>query len=716
LRIARYNRLALLFYLIVLAFSAPLALAIVQRWQLIQQVVVILWVGLTGGIVAHLVLEGLPLAGDEDADDLLQRLSGALGLDSPARRGPTGRWAFWLEPPKSLVFSSGDELGRAGEWLQARVVISNTALQPREVREAGLAAAEATALSEGLLGLKLATAVAGGTGDRRLWLDQAKSGSTEAPRAVLVDGFRRRDLGYHNYIVVGTVHRSAQGGSKKVWSNDLMRLICDEDHQAADEVERLVHQWERKSAAGSAQAPRAEVIVRPSPFRPVWDLDKTVVVLVGHDEASLAATVGEAFRDNRGFVLPDEDQFTLVKRRTGRFFREFRFGEALAAFVVLIASILLKPYYSQAWFSFRRNLPTLTPRFWAYLICSVALGVIVGTVVWVRGEKKILEKLAGSAFGLLNRMAARAEWARRSGQAADPDDAGRPTAGRPTAAGSATAGPTSLGQFIELVTRGSTEPLIVVGSTFGDHLTGASLRNLLGLPFRMDTVDLALAYELMDALGLATLGDNFRVAHVAGLNPGSSTAAGGPQGLGLSLDEVKGRDLIVLGSPLANSFTNCLFRCGADYRGSEWGRWADGRGDGEAAGSIRPGGCPFEDCCELGGTMAARAAETGHAPLHPWTLEPEMIAAKRRGGPVSYGFPWDTDAGLVHLVPNPAAPGHSVLVVFGYHRTGTDAAVSAVVAQAVGHGPVEARDSSYVVIKKQRDKKLVCLDKGNRDE
>ena len=82
--------------------------------------------------------------------------------------------------------------------------------------------------------------------------------------------------------------------------------------------------------------------------------------------------------------------------------------------------------------------------------------------------------------------------------------------------------------------------------------------------------------------------------------------------------------------------------------------------------------------------------------------------------PVSFGFPAHNDVGLIHLVDNPIAPGRRILLAFGYHRTGSAAAVSSLVAAGRGFGLPELATSSYLVVERSPNGEVMCLERGVR--
>lgn len=585
--------------------------------------------------------------------------------------------------------------GTNAELFAARVVIPNSGMQDKRLRVGDPDAAPAT---EGILGLRLSLTVFPDASGRRLWLDQAKAGSVEERRAVLVDGSPRADAGQFNYVVVGTVTGDLR---RPVWSNALMEYVCRKDKKAAAQVRRLRLDWERSvrlaghSPQGGAieRKPRAGIFAIRSPFQTAWDAGKIVVMVVGESEAELDRAIAEMFSARPPVNRVD---ITVAERSRWQQIQQSateRAPGALAALLTVGAG-LVRSFFPGAILALLGSMATYTPRLSLMHVAAGGLGLMTGIGWHAVQEYGRLRSLLASAYTVYDEIAARVHW-NGGGNAQPVQDGAEEAAAAQLAPIASGLNRSTIGGFIASLRDSERPPLIVTGNNFHFQTGAAELtspRSMLGMPIRIDTIDLVLVSELLSALRLDRDESSLRFARLEGI------VGAGHRPLCLTRSELMARDLIVLGSPRANVLANCLFRCGVDYCSIPWG--------------FRPvGQCPYEETCHLHAALRAYHAEHGRALLAPWAFEPEQISAYEDGErTISFGFPWHENAGLIQLVDNPCAPGRKILMAHGYHRAGSDAAVAALIEAVRGDGtPALATSTSVVVEYSGKEKRIECL-------
>ncbi|MGE5561376.1 MAG: hypothetical protein ACM3XN_10085 [Chloroflexota bacterium] len=587
------------------------------------------------------------------------------------------------------------------ELFAARVVIPNSGMQDRRLRIGDADAAPAT---EGIIGLRLSLAVFPDASGRRLWLDQAKAGSVEEPRAVLVDGAPRADCGQFNYVIVGTVSGELR---HPVWSNALMADVCRRDKKAAARIDRLRIEWERSNrqrvgggpGAGDS-TPHAGIFAIRSPFQTAWDSGKVVVIAVGESEAELERAIARAFAGGSAVNRVD---ITVAQRSRWQQMQQSATERApgVIAALLTVGAGLVRSFFPGAVLALLGSIATYTPKLTIMHVAASGLGLLTGVGWHAIQEYGRLRGLMGSAYTVYDEIAARVHWG--EGQASrhralDPVAASETAAtwlGPVNSTVGGRQGPQTIAEFIRSLRTCDAPPLIVTGNNFHFQTGPAEHdcpRSLLGMPIRIDTIDLILVAELLAALGLDHDESSLRIARL------DDIVGEGARTLCLTRSELTTRDLIVLGSPRSNVLANCLFRCGVDYQSIKWGFMPIGQ-------------CPHEERCDLRTALEAYHDVRGRSLLAPWAFEPEQISVYDGGERVaSFGFPWHDNAGLIQLVDNPYAPGRKILMAHGYHRAGSDAAVATLVAAARGEGlPALSASASLVVEYSGKERRIECL-------
>lgn len=580
------------------------------------------------------------------------------------------------------------------ELFAARVVIPNSGLQDTRLRIGDADAAPAT---EGVVGLRLSLAVFPDAGGRRLWLDQAKSGTVEERRAVLVDGVPRADAGQYNYVIVGTVSGDLR---HPVWSNALMAHVCRRDKKAAAQIRHLRLTWERDARAADhngAERPRAGIFAIRSPYQTALDAGKIAVFVVGETEAELDRVVAETFA-----LKPPANrvEITIAERSRWQQMQQSAAERAPGAIAALltVGAGLVRSFFPGAVLALLGSMAKYTPKLTFLHVAAAGLGLVTGVGWHAIQEYGRLKGLMGSAYTVYDEIAARVHWDGRS--QARPHELSDSAAAEiaATSRGSSIRTPAAdrtIAAFIRSLRHAEQPPLVVTGNNFhfqtGDDEQSCP-RSLLGMPIRIDTIDLVLVGELLSALGLDRDESALRIARLEDI------VGEGARTLCLTRSELTTRDLIILGSPRANVLCNCLFRCGVDYGHIKWGFMPVGQ-------------CPHESHCDLRVALEAYHDQHARSLLAPWAFEPEQISVYDDGDRIaSFGFPWHDNAGLIQLVDNPYAPGRKILMAHGYHRAGSDAAVMALIEAIQNDGlPALATGASLVVEYSGKEKKIECL-------
>lgn len=614
-----------------------------------------------------------PVAGDRELDRRAILHSSVIGEDGQRR--------------DYLNFVANGELAGPAELFPARVVIPNSGAQDKHAR---VGDDDAAPYTEGVAGLRLSLTVSPDASGRRLWLDQARAGSVEAGRAILIDGAADPDYGQFNYIIISTVNGDLR---QPRYSNALLTHLVKKERAVARQINSLRLAWERRAretagqSAASPSSPSFGIFAIRSPFQTAWESGRVVVVAVAATEQDLAAGLAGLFRAK---APANRIDITVTHRTRWQQFQQTATDRVpgVVAAAITIGSMLIRSFFPGAILALFGNL-TLYARLTALNATAVGAGLLVGVGWHTIQDYGRLRDLFASAGVVYDDLAARAF---ASGVTRPPAVSDAWMNGN-QAANSVTPADT-IGAFLAGLDPAS-PPLIVSGHNFHfptGEAEGAAPRNLLGMPIRIDTIDLVFAAELLTALDLDRDENCFRLARPGSLH------GDGDRKLCLSQSELMQRDLIILGSPRANALSDCLFRCGVDYDTIHWG--------------FRPvGQCPRAEGCALRAALTALADGSGRALLAPWVFEPEQVTAYANGERVrSFGFPWHENAGLLQLVANPFAADRRILLIHGYHRAGSDAAVRAAITALRGEGlPELATAASAVVELSAKERRVECL-------